>query len=124
MVKKVEAEIHAAQKLVGADPYDFDDWWNKKIKEGASTVKISKGDEPPQKPVPQGNYTLEEAIEIIGENDCAILTDCAKHAEAEEVFLGHELNKLNPDNQNNYARRGMVGNRAMKKFEIKKGKKE
>jgi hypothetical protein len=121
---EIEAKIHEIQKGMGSSPYDFDKRWEKN--EAMKTESVTGPPDFNSKPasetqkVPQGHFSVDEAKEIIGANDLAILDDCAKHAEAEEIYLEHQLSKINPANRNNHARRGMVGNRAMQKFERRK----
>lgn len=122
-VKALEPKIHEVQKSIGTDAYDFDKWWAKREIQGVSSINGPPIENSEPEKVPQGNFTVEQAMKKIGESDCAILEDCVKHAEAEEVFIAHILDKVNPTNKTNYARRGMVGNRAMRKFESKKAEK-
>ena len=95
---KIEEEIHALQKK--------------------STLLISPTDGVEETPsVPSTNFTFEQAKERIGENDFALLEDCAMRAEAEMVVLARILDSLNIDNQRNVARRGQAINIAVRKFE-------
>ena len=115
---KIEEEIHVLQKSIGTSRYDFDKRWEKNAEMGASTLSIASMDDNEEKPsVPSTNFTFEQAKARIGENDFALLEDCAMRAEAEMVVLARILDSLNIDNQRNVARRGQAINIAIRKFE-------
>ena len=115
---KVEEEIHALQKKIGTSRYDFDKRWERNAEMSKSTLLIAPTDGVEETPsVPSTNFTFEQAKERIGENDFALLEDCAMRAEAEMVVLARILDSLNIDNQRNVARRGQAINIAVRKFE-------
>ena len=118
--KELEALIHRRQKeLKILPPYDFD---ARELRNRTnSTPSISGPPSPDSKPleevqsIPQGRFTIEEAIKILGENECALLDHCATLTEARMVFLAHVLDKKNPEN-NNVARRGQAINMSVTEF--------
>ncbi len=124
--REIEIEIHQYQKMIGASPYDFDKRWIKKQSMAESTLSGPPPADalPPTDftTVPQNNFTLEQAKEIIGENDFAILEDCIRHAEAWAICAAAIADKVNPSNQNNPARRGQVMNFARQDFNERKEK--
>ena len=124
---EIEATIHQVQLKLKNAPYDFDTRWEKNKLNGAPTVS---GPPPLEsKPMemeilpPQGNFSVEDAKKILGENDCALLEYCANRAEAIMVYLAHILDKLNPENRN-VARRGQGTNIANYIFTAMKAKGE
>ena len=114
---RIEEEIHALQKKIGTSRYDFDKRWERNIEMAKPTLTIDSMDEEEKPSVPSTNFTFEQAKERIGENDFALLEDCAMRAEAEMVVLARILDSLNIDNQRNVARRGQAINIAIRKFE-------
>jgi hypothetical protein len=114
---KIEEEIHILQKNIGTSRYDFDKRWEKNAEMGTSTLSIASMDDEEKPTVPSTNFTFEQAKSRIGENDFALLEDCAMRAEAEMVVLARIFDSLNIDNQRNVARRGQAINIAVRKFE-------
>lgn len=114
---KIEEEIHALQKKIGTSRYDFDKRWERNAEMSKPTITIGSMDEEEKPSVPSTNFTFEQAKARIGENDFALLEDCAIRAEAEMVVLARILDSLNIDNQRNVARRGQAINIAIRKFE-------
>jgi hypothetical protein len=114
---KVEEEIHALQKKIGTSRYDFDKRWERNSEMAKPTLTIGSMEEEEKPSVPSTNFTFEQAKARIGENDFALLEDCAMRAEAEMVVLARILDSLNIDNQRNVARRGQAINIAIRKFE-------
>ena len=124
-VLEVESLIHAEQKRMGVGAYDFEARWERRAEMAKSTVEGPPDPEsksPDEFTVPQSRFTLEEAKEIIGENEYAMLEDCAKVSEARMVCLASILDKLNPDNKN-VARRGQGINMSIAEFHKRKEKK-
>jgi hypothetical protein len=113
----VESRIHEIQKKLGTSRYDFDKRWERNAEMGKSTINTPPMEPEPEKTVPTSNFTFEQAKARIGENDFAILEDCAMRAEAEIVCLARILDTLNIENQRNVARRGQAINIAVRKFE-------
>ena len=114
---KIEEAIHTLQKKIGTSRYDFDKRWERNTEMSESTLKINTMDREESPSVPSTNFTFEQAKARIGENDFALLEDCAMRAEAEMVVLARILDSLNIDNQRNVARRGQAINIAVRKFE-------
>ena len=114
---KIEEEIHALQKKIGTSRYDFDKRWERNVEMAKPTLTIDSMEEEEKPSVPSTNFTFEQAKARIGENDFALLEDCAMRAEAEMVVLARILDSLNIDNQRNVARRGQAINIAIRKFE-------
>ena len=114
---KIEEEIHALQKKIGTSRYDFDKRWERNSEMAKPTLTIGSMEEEEKPSVPSTNFTFEQAKARIGENDFALLEDCAMRAEAEMVVLARILDSLNIDNQRNVARRGQAINIAIRKFE-------
>lgn len=114
---KIEEEIHALQKKIGTSRYDFDKRWERNVEMAKPTLTIGSMEEEEKPSVPSTNFTFEQAKARIGENDFALLEDCAMRAEAEMVVLARILDSLNIDNQRNVARRGQAINIAIRKFE-------
>jgi len=114
---RIEEEIHALQKKIGTSRYDFDKRWERNVEMAKPTLTIGSMDEEEKPSVPSTNFTFEQAKSRIGENDFALLEDCAMRAEAEMVVLARILDSLNIDNQRNVARRGQAINIAIRKFE-------
>ena len=114
---KIEEEIHALQKKIGTSRYDFDKRWERNSEMAKPTLTIGSMEEEEKPSVPSTNFTFEQAKARIGENDFALLEDCAMRAEAEMVVLARILDSLNIDNQRNVARRGQAINIAVRKFE-------
>ena len=114
---KIEEAIHALQKKIGTSRYDFDKRWERNAEMSKPTITIGSMDEEEKPSVPSTNFTFEQAKSRIGENDFALLEDCAIRAEAEMVVLARILDSLNIDNQRNVARRGQAINIAIRKFE-------
>lgn len=117
--KELEALIHRKQKELKLPPYDFD---ARELRNRTNATPSING--PPQfdsKPleevptIPQGRFTVEEAIKILGENECALLDHCATITEARMVYLAHVLDRKNPENSN-VARRGQATNIAITEF--------
>ena len=122
-VLELEALIHIEQKKMGVSAYDFDRRWIRKEEMSKSSVEgpPSPDSKPPEEfTVPQSHFTLEEAKEIIGENEFALLEDCAKKSEARMICLASILDKLNPTENKNVARRGQGINMAMVEFHKRK----
>jgi hypothetical protein len=119
--KTLEEQIHARQKEMGSAPYDFDARWDRnRINATPSVSGPPHPDAVVEKPkVPQVNFTLEQAVKIVGENDVAQLRDCAKFAECWMIILADELDKINPLNAN-VARRGQATNVALVEFRRRK----
>ena len=114
---KIEEEIHALQKKIGTSRYDFDKRWERNVEMAKPTITIGSMDEEEKPSVPSTNFTFDQAKARVGENDFALLEDCAMRAEAEMVVLARILDSLNIDNQRNVARRGQAINIAIRKFE-------
>ena len=114
---RIEEEIHALQKKIGTSRYDFDKRWERNSEMAKPTLTIGSMEEEEKPSVPSTNFTFEQAKARIGENDFALLEDCAMRAEAEMVVLARILDSLNIDNQRNVARRGQAINIAVRKFE-------
>jgi len=114
---KIEEEIHALQKKIGTSRYDFDKRWERNVEMAKPTITIGSMDEEEKPSVPSTNFTFDQAKTRVGENDFALLEDCAIRAEAEMVVLARILDSLNIDNQRNVARRGQAINIAIRKFE-------
>ena len=114
---KIEEAIHALQKKIGTSRYDFDKRWERNSEMAKPTLTIGSMEEEEKPSVPSTNFTFEQAKARIGENDFALLEDCAIRAEAEMVVLARILDSLNIDNQRNVARRGQAINIAIRKFE-------
>lgn len=119
-VRRLEEKIHEAQKFIPTPPYDFDKWWAKRELMSKSSVSGTTIETPEPEKAPQANFSLEQAKQLIGDNDCVILTDCAKRAEAIMIYLAHELEKINPSNMNNPARRGQAINQTLYIFNDRK----
>ena len=123
-VLAVEVLIHAEQKKIGTDAYDFDNRWTKKEERAKSTVEgpPDLDSKPPEKEyiVPQTKFTLEQAQGIVGENELAILEDCAKKSEARMICLASIFDKLNPVENKNVARRGQGINMSIAEFHKRK----
>lgn len=120
---ELETLIHEKQKEIGSEPYDFDKRWMKTEEMATPSISgppamDSVAPESPKKS-PQGNFTLDEAKELIGDNDCKILDNCAKWAEARMVYLAYVLDRINPANSN-VARRGQATNIAIAEFNRRK----
>jgi hypothetical protein len=113
----VESKIHEIQKKLGTSRYDFDKRWEKNAEMAKPTINTPPMEPEIEKSVPTSNFTFEQAKARIGENDFALLEDCAMRAEAEMVVLARILETLNVDNQRNVARRGQAINIAVRKFE-------
>lgn len=113
----VESKIHEIQKKLGTSRYDFDKRWEKNTEMAKPTINTPPMEPEIEKSVPTSNFTFEQAKARIGENDFALLEDCAMRAEAEMVVLARILETLNVDNQRNVARRGQAINIAVRKFE-------
>ena len=114
---KIEEAIHELQKKIGTSRYDFDKRWERNSEMAKPTLSIASMDKEESPSVPSTNFTFEQAKARIGENDFALLEDCAMRAEAEMVVLARILDSLNIDNQRNVARRGQAINIAVRKFE-------
>ena len=114
---KIEEAIHALQKKIGTSRYDFDKRWERNTEMAKPTITIGSMDEEEKPSVPSTNFTFDQAKARVGENDFALLEDCAIRAEAEMVVLARILDSLNIDNQRNVARRGQAINIAIRKFE-------
>ena len=108
----LEPKIHEEQKRLGNPIYDFDKRWAKNEEDRKSTVEGPPMDSRPEatKSVPVANFTVDNAKEIIGKNDCALLEECARKAEARMIYLAYILEQINPDNKKNMARRGQATN--------------
>lgn len=121
---EIEALIHTEQKTMGVSAYDFDKRWIRRDEMAKSTVE-GPPDPNTQRPeegftVPQTKFTLEEAEKIVGENELAILADCAKLSEARNICLAAICDKLNPADNKNQARRGQIINMAITEFHKRK----
>lgn len=120
---EIEALIHTEQKKMGVSAYDFDKRWIR-IEEMAKSTVTGPPDPNEEQPeaftVPQTKFTLEEAEKIVGENELAILADCAKKSEARMICLAAIFDKLNPIENKNVARRGQGINMAMVEFHKRK----
>ena len=124
-VLEIEASIHTEQKRMGVSAYDFEVRWERR----AEMAKPSVEGPPPMDStppsdfvVPQNRFTLEEAKEIVGENEYSILEDCAKLSEARMICLAAILDKLNPTENKNVARRGQGINMTITEFHKRKEK--
>jgi|FLOH01.1.fsa_nt_gi hypothetical protein len=118
---ELEELIHDEQKNMGVKRYDFNIRWTRKESEGKPTLTgPSLEPTPDEKPVPQSNFTFDYAKDKLGENDFAILEECAMDAEIAMVCLAKILDGLNPDNLRNPARRGQATNLAMRLYEERK----
>ena len=119
---QIEQEIHAIQKKIGTSRYDFDKRWERNAEMAQSSVEINSMEKEEKPSVPSTNFTFEQAKARVGENDFALLEDCAIRAEAEMVVLARIFDSLNIENQRNVARRGQAINIAIRKFEeLKRG---
>jgi len=115
---EIEALIHEEQKKMGVSIYNFNARWTRKEVDGKSTLEGPTFDPVPEPdPVPTSNFTFDYAKDKIGENDFAILEECAMEAELYMVCLAKILENINPDNTRNLARRGQATNIAMRLFE-------
>ena len=74
---KIEEAIHALQKKIGTSRYDFDKRWERNSEMSESTLTINTMDREESQSVPSTNFTFEQAKARIGENDFALLEDCA-----------------------------------------------
>lgn len=120
---ELEQLIHDEQKIMDVSRYDFNSRWARKIKAGTPTItgpSLAPAEDP--EPAPTSNFTFEYAKDKIGENDFAILEECAMRAELYMVCLATILETVNPDNKSNMARRGQATNIAIKLFEEMKEK--
>jgi hypothetical protein len=115
--REIEAKIHEVQKRIGTPRYDFDRRWEKVIADGTPTINLPPMEAEPTPSVPTTNFTFEQAKARVGDNDFALLEDCAMRAEAEIVVLTRILDSINIENQRNVARRGQAINIAIRKFE-------
>jgi len=115
----LEGLIHGRQREIGSEPYDFDKMWDKIEKDRTPSIEVPTIGgmiKPETETVPQSRFTFEQAKKLIGENDCAILDDCAKWAEVRMVYLSHVLNEINPAENTNVARRGQGINIGLGEF--------
>lgn len=126
-VRKLERKIHEIQKAKGYSLFDFDTKWAKKMADATPTVtggtKEQMNNKPPVEedtPVPTAHFTLEQAKLRVGENNLRILEDCARDAECELICLEDILNKINPVNITNVARRGQAMNQSEIKYRDRK----
>lgn len=120
---EIEALIHTEQKKMGVSAYDFDKRWIRREEMAKSTVTgppDPNEEQPEVFTVPQTKFTLEDAEKIVGENELAILADCAKKSEARMICLAAIFDKLNPIENKNVARRGQGINMAMVEFHKRK----
>jgi len=118
---ELEVLIHAEQKKMGIGAYDFDRKWIRKEEMARSTVSGPPDAKSPDEfTIPQTKFTLKEAEEIVGENELAMLADCAKKSEARMICLAAIFDKLNPIENKNVARRGQGINMAMAEFHKRK----
>ena len=117
----IEALIHEEQKNMGVSRYDFNTRWSRREIEAKPTLEgPSLEPTPDPVPAPTSNFTFEYAKDKIGENDFAILEECAMEAELYMVCLAKILENVNPDNMRNLARRGQATNIAIRLFEERK----
>jgi len=118
----LEVLIHQKQKILSTGAYDFNARWEKNETMGKSTVEGPPMDARPEATnvPPQANFTVEQAKEKIGENDCAILDDCIGWAEARMIYMAHVADVINPANKTNVARRGQCINIAIAEFNRRK----
>ena len=120
---ELETLIHAEQKKMGVSAYDFDRRWIRREEAAKSTVAGPPDPDaksPDEFTIPQTKFTLEEAQKIVGENELAMLADCAKKSEARMICLAAIFDKLNPFENKNVARRGQGINMAMAEFHKRK----
>lgn len=120
---ELEVLIHAEQKKMGISAYDFDKKWIRKEEMARSTVSgppDPNSKAPDEFIIPQSKFTLKDAEGIVGENELAILADCAKKSEARMICLAAIFDKLNPLENKNVARRGQGINMAMAEFHKRK----
>jgi len=115
--REIESRIHEVQKKLGTSRYDFDRRWERNAEMAKPTVNTPPMEPEPTVSVPTSNFTFEQAKARVGENDFALLEDCAMRAEAEIVVLSRILDSINIENQRNVARRGQAINIAIRKFE-------
>ncbi len=123
-VLEVEALIHTEQKRMGVSAYDFEARWERRAEMAKSTVEGPPMDStsPSDFVVPQSRFTFEEAKGIVGENEYAMLEDCAKLSEARMICIASILDKLNPTENKNVARRGQGINMTIAEFHKRKEK--
>ena len=121
-VLEIEALIHEEQKKMGVGAYDFEVRWERRAEMAKSSVEGPPMDStsPSDFVVPQSRFTLDEAKDIIGENEYALLEDCAKLSEARMICLASILDKLNPTENKNVARRGQGINMSIVEFHRRK----
>lgn len=118
---ELEKLIHDEQKNMGVSRYDFNARWERKEAQGKITLEGPSLDPSPEsEPEPTSNFTFDYAKDKIGENDFAILEECAMKAELQMVVLAKILETINNENKQNFARRGQAMNIAMRLFEEKK----
>jgi len=125
-VLEAEALIHEEQKRMGVSAYDFEARLERRDKMAKSTVEgppAMDSTSPSDFVVPQSRFTLEQAKEIIGENEFSLLEDCAKLSEARMICLASILDKLNPTENKNVARRGQGINMTITEYHKRKEKK-
>lgn len=115
--RELESAIHEIQKKMGSSRYDFDKRWAKIEHDGKPTITLPPMDAEPAPTVPTSNFTFEQAKARIGENDFALLEDCAMKAEAMIVVLARIFDTINIENQRNVARRGQGINIAIRLYE-------
>jgi hypothetical protein len=115
--REIEEKIHEVQKRIGTPRYNFDRRWERVIEAGTPTISLPSMEAESTSSVPTSNFTFEQAKARVGENDFALLEDCAMRAEAEIVVLARILDTINVENQRNVARRGQAINIAIRKFE-------
>ncbi len=115
--RDLEVKIHEVQKRIGSDRYDFDKRWQKIEHDGKPTITLPPMDAEVTPSAPTSNFTFEQAKAKVGDNDFALLEDCAMKAEAEIIVLSRILDTINVENQRNVARRGQAINIAIRKYE-------
>ena len=118
LAKKIEKRIHEIQKGMSTSRYDFD----KRRERHAvmATPSISGPPKPDSKveeePTSQHKLSYEEARAKMSDNDFELLEGYAEQYEIRAVVLAEILNKLNPENRVNPARRGQGINWALTQF--------
>lgn len=104
---KLESQIHERQRQIGSSAYDFDARWAKRSRDSVSTVVIGSMDKAPEPTVRRAGFTMEDAIKIVGgKNNEEMIRDSMRYAEAFIMISVDELDKINPENTTNPARRG------------------
>lgn len=117
---ELEKLIHEEQKKMGVSRYDFNARWLRIEQQAESSISGPTLEPTEKEPVPTSNFSFEYAKEKLGENDFAILEECAMNAEIIIVCLAKILDGINSENTRNPARRGQAINFAMRLYEERK----